>query len=173
MDRIWIRYRHSKRDANALIPPEVFILRALLKEGSCTQGKLIRKYGIFPEQASRAVTNLRKRKLIREDEISLTEKGQQIVQQLKHYLPIQKSKHSYPKYFIPIPNGQVGTWILNVGGGEAEIVRHIQGNYYRTHFAFKASMSIPPGEQLFATSVRGTPFILFEDGPTLSGKSQP
>jgi DNA-binding MarR family transcriptional regulator len=163
MDRIWIGYRHSKRDANVLIPPEVFILRALLKEGQCSQGKLIRKYHIYPEQTSRAVTSLRNRSLIQKDEMKLTERGQQIAQQVANYLPIQKSKHGHPEWPIPTANGQVGTMIINVGGGEAEIVRHIEGNYYHIQFGFMASMLIPPREQWHARSVKGTPFIVIDD----------
>jgi hypothetical protein len=102
--------------------------------------------------------------LIQEDELRLTDKGEDITRQLGNYHPIGKSKHGYPEYMIPTANGQVGTRIINVGGGEAEIVRHIQGKYYPTHFPFKASSLIPPGEHLFARSVKGTPFIFIEDG---------
>ncbi|MGB9135319.1 MAG: MarR family winged helix-turn-helix transcriptional regulator [Candidatus Bathyarchaeia archaeon] len=172
MNCIWIGQRHSKRDPNVLIPPEVFTLRALLKEGKCSQGKLIREYHIHPEQTTRAVTSLRSRGLIyvgaQKDKLRLTDKGEEIARQLENYLPTENartraSKHWHPEYTIPMANGQVGTKIINVGGGEAELFRHINGNPYHAQFQFKASMLIPPGEQWRVKPVKGTPFISIED----------
>jgi DNA-binding MarR family transcriptional regulator len=162
MSHIWIKYRHSERDTDSLIPPEVCILRALLKEGACSQGKLIRQYRVRPQQVSRAVPELRKRGLIQQDELRLTRKGEEVVHELANYWSISKKKTEWLEPIIPLANGQVGSRIINMGGGVAEIGRYIGGKFYHTHFPFMASMLVPPRDILFARSVKGTPFLSIE-----------
>ncbi len=162
MSHIWIKYRHSERDTDSLIPPEVCILRALLKEGKCSQGKLIRQYRIRPQQVSRAIPRLRKRRLIQQDELGLTRKGEEFAHELANYFSISRKKTECVGPIIPLANGQVGSRIINVGGGVAEIGRFVGVKFYHTHFPFMASMLVPPGDTLFARSVKGTPFLWIE-----------
>lgn len=162
MSHIWIKCRHSERDTDSLIPPEVCVLRALLKEEKCSQGKLIRQYRIRPQQISRAIPRLRERCLIQKDELRLTRKGEELAHELANYLSISKNKTEWPEPIIPLANGQVGRRIINKGGGVAEIGRLVGGKLYHTHFPFMASMLVPPTDTLFARSVKGTPFLSIE-----------
>ena len=47
-----------------------------------------------------------------------------------------------------------------MGGGEAEFARFVDGRFYPTQMRFKASITIPPREKLFAKTEKGTPFFI-------------
>jgi DNA-binding MarR family transcriptional regulator len=157
MGFIWIRSRHSNGDDDSLIVPEALVLQALSKEGQCSMYTLDRKYAIHPQQIVRAIRKLRKRGWIHQSEVRLTEEGERIAEQLRKYLPIQSKNYERVQLSA---NGQVGTWMLNVGGGEAEFARVVDGKIYPIQMGFKGSITIPPRETLFARTEKGTPFFI-------------